>query len=355
MYAHRFAPPGVSAEGYTVDETALFNERHAECCAHYGTLRLYRQIDYDYPNADFTFYPDFVQLAILSKDANTSYDGILCLLPCTTQKCKYKFSRSRDLITAVYVPIDIDHVKLRVRSNSNGSDERAYNPAYSIIGNEFTLDAQLVADDKPLDILLQECKLTPDMSRASSIESILDASRGLPTSDESYIHTEGAEVITINGLQYRRVVLIEPYIPLCTAAYTSFEILFDRNLLFYAEIITLEDNIRDLITRMQTALYTQYSSDPVIVVEGKQLFNYGVQPSTICPQEETIEESGVDVRTDHKYTCPSSLLTPDLYIPEGNITPEIITVYTYERPHLNWGCTSDTDHDDYDNEKMNDE
>lgn len=337
MYTrHRFAPEGVSAQGYTLDETAILNERYATLIMQFNALRMYRQIDYNHGlfkdnmiNLNRTF-PELAQIVLLQSD-NLQYDGVQCLLPCTTQKCKYLLKRARDLITAVYIPIDIDRVKLRVRSCGDSNDERVYNDAYSIIGNEFVLDAQLISDTKNINELLEECKLTPSQS-GCNIESLLEDSRNIPSS-EGYIHDGSADFITIGGEEYRRVVLIEPCIPMCAMQYATVDIHFDRNVTFYAEVVTLTDATRCKFMKTNSVLYTRYSSDPVIVLECGRLFNYGVRSvndeQTYVQEEPPISENV----NNNVYSCASSLLYPEPKFFEKDMS-KVTVIHAPTRPTL---------------------
>lgn len=197
----------------------------------------------DIANTLDTYYVD-----VISKIAEFNYTKNMQSLTKVTPHLEnevyiLKLSRSFNIITALYVPEDCNNICLYINDMKMAEYKSDYKQA-----------------EPDIEVILQESKVIPPSK--DDIEYILWLSKKGRT---GYIHSQ-EEKITINGQIYKRVILLQPAIPLCSMYWCDNYIIVPDSRDIYVESIYICELVKML--NENWICFSPYMNELVIVTSG---------------------------------------------------------------------------------------
>lgn len=160
--------------------------------------------------------------------------GQLLIRHTTDDTGKFRISRTVDIITAFYIPENIQWVKLMADFNN-------------ITCSEWINDEK--PDEKELEEVLEESRTVPE---TFDLERLLEFSR---QGNVGFIYN-GEDTISIDGVRHYRVVLVHPFIPLHWLSYDNLILEMNTHCTFYIESVMVDSKIISDISRQELLLWS---------------------------------------------------------------------------------------------------
>jgi len=203
------------ASRYLTKSKIVFHESvynyNKECIAQKAIINLLKQPIYD-------------------RDTHSIY-----LERCTTANKKMTLRCSSDILSAIYFPSFITNIKIHI--------------------NTSILNIKLCEnnDELSLEEILNEAQNLPDSMNMTELECILKMMR---EGNKHYIHQQ-LNTLNLNGVEYKRYNIIQPYIPRVSIALTSIILELDVDCDIYLENIMTNADESWRLNKLDHVLYTK--------------------------------------------------------------------------------------------------
>lgn len=188
--------------------------------------------------------------------------------------------REYDLISAFYVPEDIKYVKLVCSGYVLGKYRGRFR-------------------DRSLEEIVTEAHTLPATHELTNLEYILWMSR---QGKIGFTHNQ-EEFINIDGKVYRRLIFVQPVLPVCQCMYSKVEIISSDNRPIYAECLMCSQEIRRHYIENQTISWLEDEKDqcPLISFQdgvAVKLFTFPETKNDLLNARENLPERQDDGRLD---------------------------------------------------------
>ena len=184
-------------------------------------------------NGEAATYDGFTRLLVMLAEQGAKVSQLLAEVK-ANDKGDIKFTRAYDVVTAVYVPEDLQSLHI-IR---NGGKIAEYTS-----GNSVTHD---------LDQILAESWTVPESEDESALEYILWVSR---QGKIGFIHNQ-EETINLGGQTFKRLIVVQPYLPMAAILYSDAWLRTEPGVTLYLEVNCAANTARIELCKNEHILWT---------------------------------------------------------------------------------------------------